>query len=63
MKLITNSKSFNVREDITLGKSRFYAKIMVLVRRLLLHVKLRADAMDLQQLLMYLPYIQKTCLT
>ena len=57
VKLITNNKSFNVRQNISPRKSRFYTKIMVLLKPLLLHAHLRGDAMALEQLLMYLPYM------
>ena len=62
VQLITNNKSFNVRQNISQGKSRFYTKIMVFLKPSLLHVHLRGDAMALQQLLMYLPYMWKICL-
>ena len=45
VQLITNNKSFNVRQNISQRKSRFYTKIMVLLKTSLLHVHLRGDAM------------------
>ena len=43
VQLITNNKSFNVRQNISQGKSRFYTKIIVFQKPSLLHVDLRGD--------------------
>ena len=62
VQLITKNKSFNVWQNTSQSKSRFYTKIMVFLKLSLLHVHLRGDAMALQQLLMYLPCMLKMCL-
>ena len=62
LQLITNNKSFNVWQKISQRKSRFDTKTMVFLKPSLLHVHLRGDAMALQELLMYLPYMWKMCL-
>ena len=51
---MTKHKSFNVRQNMSQRKIRYYTQIRVILKPLLLHVHLRVEAMALQQLCMYL---------
>ena len=43
LQLITNNKIFNLSQNISQRKSRFYTKIMLFLKLSLLHVHLRGD--------------------